>query len=71
MLTVADTGVGIPASLLHRVTEPFFTTKPEGAGTGLGLSICRSIVEHHGGRLEIESQEGQGTRVRVLLPASS
>ncbi|MBI3321207.1 MAG: PAS domain-containing protein [Candidatus Omnitrophica bacterium] len=65
---VIDTGMGIPAAQLHRVTEPFFTTKPQGQGTGLGLSICRSIVEHHGGRLEIDSQEGQGTQVRVLLP---
>ncbi|MBI3948313.1 MAG: hypothetical protein HY321_20525 [Armatimonadetes bacterium] len=70
VVEVADTGVGIKAADLPRVVEPFFTTKPEGKGTGLGLSICRRIVEEHRGRMEIESQPGQGTTVRVTLPVA-
>lgn len=69
-ITVTDNGVGIPAKLLGRVSEPFFTTKPVGAGTGLGLSICREILSDHGGRLSIESEEGVFTRVHVDLPTS-
>jgi signal transduction histidine kinase len=69
-LTVADRGCGIPAPLLERVCEPFFTTKPAGIGTGLGLSISRSIVVEHGGRLTIESEEGAFTRVSIDLPTA-
>jgi signal transduction histidine kinase len=65
---VADTGVGIPPEHLARVTEPFFTTKPEGKGTGLGLAICRRIVHQHHGTLAIDSRPGEGTTVRVTLP---
>ena len=65
---IRDTGVGIPAKLLPRVTEPFFTTKRVGVGTGLGLSVCRNIVEGYAGTLSIESVEGWGTNVRVTLP---
>lgn len=64
-----DRGKGIPAHLLPKVTEPFFTTKEE--GTGLGLSICYQIVEVHGGKMEIESEEGVGTTVRILLPLAT
>lgn len=63
----ADTGRGIPRGALEKVFEPFFTTKE--AGTGLGLSIVRQIAERHGGRVELESVEGRGTRVAVCLPA--
>ena len=66
--SVKDTGVGIPRELLDKVMEPFFTTKPVGRGTGLGLSLCFKIVEDHGGRVEIESELGVGTEVRVILP---
>ena len=65
---VADTGSGIPAHLLDKVMEGFFTTKPEGKGTGLGLPICRRIVEEHGGRLTLASTVGSGTTVRIELP---
>ncbi len=64
---IIDTGTGIPAELLERVTEPFFTTKAEGKGTGLGLSICQRIVQDHHGRMEVESQPGRGTTIRVRL----
>ena len=69
VVEVVDNGVGIPQDVLPRVFDPFFTTKPVGVGTGLGLPICRSIVEGFGGAIAIESTEGQGTKVRVELPA--
>lgn len=68
VVEIADTGTGIPAELLARVCEPFFTTKDEGKGTGLGLAICRRIVQQHHGTLEVESRPGQGTTVRITLP---
>ena len=67
----SDTGEGISAEHREKVWEPFFTTKPEGKGTGLGLAICRRIVDEHGGRIEIESETGLGTTVRVTLPATN
>jgi two-component system NtrC family sensor kinase len=54
--------------LQTRLFEPFFTTKPPGVGTGLGLPLCRGIVEEHGGSISVESQPGQGTVFRVVLP---
>jgi two-component system sensor kinase FixL len=71
VIEVADTGVGIPAEHLPRVTDPFFSTKEEGKGTGLGLAICKRIVHQHRGTLEIESEPGRGTTVRVTLPVTS
>jgi signal transduction histidine kinase len=53
------------------VTEPFFTTKPEGKGTGLGLAICKRIVQEHGGEFDITSEAGKGTTVRITLPMSA
>ncbi|MFH1475341.1 MAG: GNAT family N-acetyltransferase [Chloroflexota bacterium] len=67
---VSDSGPGIPAALRGRVFDPFFTTKDVGAGTGLGLHISRSIVERHGGRLELASADPGRTTFRVTLPAS-
>lgn len=67
-LSVADTGHGIRPEILDRIFDPFFTTKDEGAGTGLGLSICYRIVESHGGRIEVESEPGNGTLFRLILP---
>ena len=61
-----DTGVGIPSSDLPYVFEPFYTTKER--GTGLGLAISYSIVERHGGRMEVQSKEGKGTTFTVRLP---
>lgn len=68
-VSVRDSGVGIARENIQKVFEPFFSTKPVGKGTGLGLSLCFGIMEAHGGRLEIDSQPGKGTEVRVILPA--
>jgi signal transduction histidine kinase len=68
-ISIADSGCGIPAENLSRVFDPFFTTKEVGKGTGLGLPICQSIVEQHGGTIEIKSEGvGKGTTVTVKLP---
>jgi signal transduction histidine kinase len=71
---VIDTGPGIPEKLLPRIFEPFFTTKGtakkgEAKGTGLGLAICKEIIEHHKGRIEVESVVGKGTSFSIYLPA--
>jgi PAS domain S-box-containing protein len=71
VLTVSDTGAGIPADLLDKIFEPFFTTKETGKGTGLGLSTVRSIVRNHGGFLEVDTQVGKGATFRIYLPVSS
>ncbi|NJD18040.1 MAG: PAS domain S-box protein [Gemmatimonadetes bacterium] len=68
VLTVSDTGPGIPPPVLDRIFDPFFTTKAPGDGTGLGLSTVHGIVTAAGGRVEVESAEGEGTTFRVLLP---
>ena len=63
-----DNGTGIPADILARICDPFFSTKPIGEGTGLGLSISQSIIKDHGGRLRFESSEGDFTNIIVDLP---
>ena len=65
-LTIGDTGPGMPADVLAKVFEPLFSTKS--FGTGLGLPTVRQIVEQHGGKVEIISNPGSGTRVVVRLP---
>jgi two-component system sensor histidine kinase HydH len=64
-ITVEDTGAGIPPEVLHRVFEPFVTTKP--SGTGLGLAITRQIIQHHAGSITVRSQQGQGTTFTIRL----
>ncbi|HOJ72884.1 MAG TPA: cache domain-containing protein [Phycisphaerae bacterium] len=68
MLSIADTGCGIPKEHLDRIFDPFFTTKPAGKGTGLGLSVSHRIVQQHGGVLSVESEEGRGATFTVALP---
>ena len=68
VLTIRDTGQGIPADRLDLIFEPFYTTK--GEGTGLGLSITYAIIASHGGRIEVQSQEGEGAEFTVYLPDS-
>lgn len=67
-LRIVDNGTGIPAAQLHRVFEPFYTTKPAGKGTGIGLAIARRIVSEHRGQLTLTSIPGKGTTATVLLP---
>jgi len=68
LLSVSDTGTGIPASHRERVFDPFFTTKGPGGGTGLGLSMVYGFVSQSGGHVAISSEEGRGTVVRLYLP---
>jgi two-component system, NtrC family, sensor kinase len=68
VVRVSDTGCGIPHERLKNIFDPFFTTKPVGEGTGLGLSVTHSIVERHGGHIEVESLPGQGTTFTVTIP---
>jgi PAS domain S-box-containing protein len=65
---IADTGEGIRPENLSRIFEPFFTTKPVGEGTGLGLPVSLGIVQEHGGRMEVDSEVGQGSSFTVQLP---
>ena len=66
LVSIADTGPGIPADLLQKLATPFFTTRP--GGMGLGLAVSRNWVMRHGGTLTIESNEGEGATVQVALP---
>ena len=65
-IAIADNGRGMPRTIVERATELFFTTKKTGKGTGLFRAL--EFADKSGGRLSIESQEGQGTRVRIVLP---
>jgi nitrogen-specific signal transduction histidine kinase/CheY-like chemotaxis protein len=70
LLTIEDSGFGIPAEHIDRVFDPFFTTKDLGKGTGLGLSTSLAIVRSHGGALRVYSEIGRGTTFRLYLPAA-
>ncbi|MCA6460855.1 MAG: GHKL domain-containing protein [Chitinophagaceae bacterium] len=67
-INVADNGNGIPANILDKIFQPFFTTKPTGQGTGLGLSLSYDIVKAHGGELTVETKEGIGSEFIIQLP---
>lgn len=71
VVTVSDSGHGIPRDLLRRIFEPFFTTKAPGSGTGLGLSICYGIIREHRGDISVDSRPGAGTVFTVTLPRGS
>jgi GAF domain-containing protein len=71
-ITIRDNGTGIPADVKEKMFNPFFTTKPAGEGTGLGLSISHDIVvKQHGGSIEVETQPGEFTEVRIVLPRAA
>ncbi len=67
-LEVQDDGLGIPADALPHIFEPFFTTKENKRSVGLGLAVSHGIVQRHGGRIEVESEPGRGTKFTVILP---
>jgi CheY-like chemotaxis protein len=67
-ISVRDQGTGMSEEVRGRIFEPFFTTKESGMGSGLGLATSREIVEGGGGAIEVETEEGRGTVIRVLLP---
>jgi len=70
-LAVTDNGTGMPAVVLRRATEPFFTTKERGHGTGLGLSMVAGFAKQSGGTMNIQSTEGKGTKIEIALPLVS
>lgn len=68
VVSISDTGIGIPKENLDKIFEPFFTTKPVGQGTGLGLSIAYGIIKEHKGEISVESEINKGTTLRMVLP---
>jgi two-component system, NtrC family, sensor kinase len=68
VLVVRDTGHGMPPEVLEKLFQPFFSTRPIGEGTGMGLAVVHGIVAAHGGRLQVESQPGQGSTFTIRLP---
>ena len=68
VISIVDTGCGIPEANLRRIFDPFFTSKDVGKGTGLGLSVSHGIVEAHGGLIEVQSKVGEGSTFTVFLP---
>ncbi len=70
VITVSDTGAGIPKDIIDKIFEPFFTTKELGKGTGLGLSTVIGIIKSHGGFVNVYSEEGKGTQFKVYLPVT-
>lgn len=70
VVTVGDTGTGIPPAILGSIFDPFFTTKGPGKGTGLGLATVSGILKNHHGFVEVQSEEGKGTRFNLYLPAA-
>ncbi|MBM9518993.1 PAS domain S-box protein [Desulforhopalus vacuolatus] len=69
-ITVSDTGQGIPPEIMDSIFEPYFTTKKQGSGTGLGLALTHSIVENHGGTIQVQSEPRRGSIFTIFLPAT-
>ncbi|HZI53025.1 MAG TPA: HAMP domain-containing sensor histidine kinase, partial [Chitinophagaceae bacterium] len=67
-IRVTDNGNGIPQTVLQKIFQPFFTTKPPGQGTGLGLSLAYDIIKAHGGEIKVETKEGEGSEFIIRLP---
>jgi signal transduction histidine kinase len=70
VVEIADTGKGMTQETLSKLFTPFFTTKPRGQGTGLGLSVSYGIIAKHKGRIDVQSQPGQGSTFTIRLPAA-
>jgi len=70
VICVKDNGAGMPPKTIRRVFDPFYTTRPVGQGTGLGLTLTERILKRYGGNIYLDSQEGKGTTVTIVLPAS-
>ena len=71
-IRIRDNGTGIPPEVKEKIFNPFFTTKPAGEGTGLGLSISHDIiVKQHGGSIEVDTQPGEYTEIRIILPRTA
>ncbi|MCK4575499.1 HAMP domain-containing histidine kinase, partial [candidate division WOR-3 bacterium] len=68
---ISDSGCGISCKNINNIFDPFFTTKPVGKGTGLGLSLCQSIIKAHNGDITCEGIPGEGTKFKILLPATT
>ncbi len=67
LVSISDNGPGIPAAIIDKIFQPFFTTKPTGSGTGLGLSLSYDIIKTHGGEIKVDSESGIGTTFSVML----
>ena len=67
-ISIRDNGNGIPARIMEKIFEPFYTTKPSGEGTGLGLSLSHDIIKAHGGEIKVSSKENEFTEFVITLP---
>jgi signal transduction histidine kinase len=68
IISISDTGVGIPAENISKIFDPFFTTKDVGVGSGLGLSVSYGIIEKLGGRIDVFSEVNKGTTFKITIP---